>query len=70
MRYKKNCAASGVLFSVVAITHLQRIIYGFSIQIDEHVIPMFVSWGGLIVTACLAFWVFRINLDSHHNENQ
>ena len=70
MGYKKYCAASGVLFSLVAIIHLLRIVYGMSIQVDGYVIPMFVSWVGLIVTVCLAFWAFRINLDSHHNKNK
>ena len=64
MGYKNYCAVSGVLFSLVAIAHLLRIVYGMSIQVDEYVVPMFVSWVGLIVPAGLAFWAFRINLDS------
>jgi len=62
--YRKYCAVSGVLFSLVAIAHLLRIVGGMSIQVDEYVVPMFVSWVGLIVPAGLAFWAFRINLGS------
>ena len=64
MGYKNYCAVSGVLLSLVAIAHLLRIVYGMSIQVDEYVVPMFVSWVGLIVPAGLAFWALRINLDS------
>ena len=64
MGYKNYCAVSGVLFSLVAIAHLLRIIYGMPIQVDEYVVPMLVSWVGLIVPAGLAFWAFRINLDT------
>jgi hypothetical protein len=64
MGYKNYCVVSGVLFSLVAIAHLLRIVYGMSIQVDEYVVPMLVSWVGLIVPAGLAFWAFRINLDS------
>jgi hypothetical protein len=35
-----------------------------SIQVDEYVVPMFVSWIALVVPAGLAFWAFRISLDS------
>lgn len=64
MGYKNYCAVSGVFFSLVAIAHLLRIVYGMSIQVDEYVVPMFVSWIALIVPAGLAFWAFRISLDS------
>ena len=64
MEYKNYCVVSGVLFSLVAIAHLLRIVYGMSIQVDEYLVPMFVSWIGLLVQAGLAFWSFRISLDS------
>lgn len=64
MGYKNYSAVSGVLFSLVAIAHLLRIVYGMSIQVDEYAVPMFVSWVGLTVPAGLAFWAFRTSLDS------
>jgi hypothetical protein len=48
-----------VLFSLVALAHLLRIVYGMTIQIDEYVVPMFVSWIGLAVPAGLAVWAFH-----------
>jgi len=65
MGHRTYCVVSGVLFSLVALAHLLRIVYGMSIQVDEYAVPMFVSWIGLIVPAGLAFWAFRINRESN-----
>ena len=58
---KKYCLISGVLFSLVAATHLLRIIIGASVLVDTYVVPLFVSWIGFFVPAILAFWAFRLN---------
>ncbi len=64
MGYKEYCVVSGVLFFLVALGHLLRIVYGMSIQVDEFVIPMSVSWIALIVSSALAVWAFRISRES------
>ena len=61
MRHKNYCTVSGVLFSLVALAHLLRVVLVMPIQVDEYVVPMFVSWVGFVVPAGLAFWAFRIN---------
>lgn len=63
MEHKKYCAVSGTLFSLVALAHLLRLIYGMPIHVGEYMVPMVVSWGGLIVPAALAFWAFRLIRD-------
>lgn len=60
MGHKEYCIISGTLFSLVALAHLLRIVYGMSVQIDEFAVPMLVSWVGLIVPGVLAVWAFRI----------
>ena len=60
MGHKNYCVVSSGLFLLVALAHLLRIVYGMSIQIDDFAVPMFVSWIGLMVSAGLAFWAFRI----------
>jgi len=60
MGHKKYCMASGALFSLVALAHLLRIIYGMSVLVDEYTVPMFASWLGFVVPAGLAFWAFRL----------
>lgn len=61
MNHRTYCVVSGVLFSLVALAHLLRIAYGMSIQVDDYVVPMFVSWIALIVPGALAVWAFRIS---------
>ena len=60
MGHRAYCAVSGVLFSLVAVAHLLRIVYGVSVQIDNVAVPMLASWIGLIVAAGLTMWAFRI----------
>lgn len=60
MNYKTYCVVSGVLFSLVSLAHLIRVVYGMAVQVDELSIPMFASWVGFVIPACLAFWAFRI----------
>ena len=60
MGSKEYCVASGLLFTLVALAHLLRLLYGLSIQVEDTVIPMTVSWVGMIVSAGLAVWAFRI----------
>jgi len=61
MGLKEYCVVSGVLFSLVALAHLLRIVFGMPVQVDEFDVPMLVSWVGLIVPAGLAFWAFRLS---------
>lgn len=60
MGHKQYCVVSGVLFALVALAHLLRIVYGMSVQVDDYVVPMMVSWVALIVSGALAVWAFRI----------
>ena len=60
MKHSQYCVVSGLLFSLVALAHLLRIIYGAQIQVDDVVVPMAVSWVGFILPAVLAFWAFRL----------
>ncbi len=59
MSTKTYCRVSAIVFTVVALAHLARLMYGSSITIDGEAIPMFASWVGLIVPGGLAFWSFQ-----------
>ena len=61
MGYQKYCVISGILFSLVALAHLLRIIFGMSIEVDGFDVPMFISWVGLVVPTGLAIWAFQIS---------
>lgn len=64
MGHRGYCVVSGVLFSLVALAHLLRIVYGLSIQVEDVSIPILASWIGLIVPAALSIWAFRITRGS------
>ena len=64
MGHKQYCVVSGVFFSLVALAHLLRIVYGMSVQVDDYVVPMMFSWVGFLVPAGLAFWAFRVSRES------
>jgi len=46
---------SGIIFAVVALVHLWRIAAGWEVIAYGTVIPMWVSWTGMIVAGILAF---------------
>lgn len=60
MGHKQYCVVSGTLFALIALAHLLRIVYGMSVQVDDYVVPMLVSWVALIIPGALAVWAFRI----------
>ncbi len=51
-------AVAGIIFSIVALGHLARLIYGFPIIVGTTVIPTWASLVGLIVALVLAIWMF------------
>jgi hypothetical protein len=51
-------AVSALIFTIVAVTHLVRIISRWSVVIGPRSIAMNVSWAGLVVAALLAIWGF------------
>ena len=59
MKHKSYCVVSGVFFALVALAHLIRVVEGMTVQVDEYMIPMWVSWIATVVPAALALWAFR-----------
>lgn len=49
-------ALSATVFGIVAVLHLLRSVFGWQAQIGAWVVPMWVSWGGLVVAFALCFW--------------
>jgi len=49
---------SATLFLIVAIMHLLRIIFGWSVEIGGLSIPFWVSWLGVLVAGALAYFGF------------
>jgi len=52
---------TATLFLVVAILHLLRIIFGWSVKIGGLSIPFWASWLGVLVAGSLAYFGFAQN---------
>jgi len=57
--HKNIHVLAGLIFAVVAILHLFRILIGFSVIFGSVSIPIWASWIGLIVSACLSYLFFK-----------
>ena len=49
---------SALIFAAVALAHLGRILKQWTVQIGSLVVPMSVSWIGLVIAALLSIWGF------------
>jgi hypothetical protein len=64
MKHKPYCVVTGALFAIVALAHLARLAFGWSIYVDTQVVPMWVSVLGLVIPGGLAVWAFRLSTRS------
>lgn len=48
-----------IVFGIVAIVHLLRLVRHFHLIIGTHLIPLWVSWPGVIVPGVLAIGLWR-----------
>ena len=60
MARKGYLLISGGLFAIVAMAHLCRLVFDWRITVDDAVIPMWVSWVGLVIPGTLALWAFLL----------
>jgi hypothetical protein len=62
MDTKAYNAITAVLFLIIAVSHLLRIIFGWSAQIGDLAIPVWASWLAVVIAGALAYFGFRQNL--------
>lgn len=60
LRERGYLLIAGTVFAVVAAAHLARIFANADIVIAEWVLPIWLSWVGVAVTAYLAYMSFRL----------
>lgn len=48
------------IFLVVALLHLMRLINGWPVIVGDWLVPLSVSWGGVVVPASLSVWALMI----------
>jgi hypothetical protein len=52
--------AAAIVFSLVALLHLARIVFGWSAVIGGWSVPMWLSWVALVVSGALAYFGFSL----------
>jgi hypothetical protein len=52
---------SAAIFSLVALLHLARVVFGWSAVIGGWSVPMWLSWVALIVAGALAYFGFSLS---------
>lgn len=50
---------AGVVFLVVALAHLLRLALGIDIALGDFIVPVWLSWFGVVVTAYLSYSSFH-----------
>lgn len=61
MTQKDYAKVTGVIFLLIALLHLLRIVLGWSAVIAGWMIPVWVSWVALVVSAYLSYTAFRLS---------
>jgi energy-converting hydrogenase Eha subunit A len=51
---------AGLVFGLVALAHVLRIVFGWSVVIQDFPVPMWASWIAVIVMGYLAYEGFRL----------
>ena len=52
---------ASVIFGLVTVAHIVRLFRHSKISFSTHVIPMEVSWIGIIVFGLLCIWMWRLS---------
>jgi hypothetical protein len=64
MTEKMFATIAAVIFALVALLHLLRLVMGWSVVIDSWMVPMWVSWVGLVVAGGLSYYGARLAMRS------
>ena len=56
--------AAAVIFGLIALGHVLRIVFGWSMTVQDFSVPMWPSWIAIIVMGYLAYEGFRLGRKS------
>jgi hypothetical protein len=51
---------SGTLFGLIAVAHLLRLFRHWPVDLAGYMVPVWVSWVGLILAGGLSMWALRL----------
>ena len=55
---------AGVFFWLIALGHIVRVAFGWSLAIQDFSVPMWVSWIAVVIAGYLAYEGFRLAMKS------
>ena len=51
---------AAVVFSLIALGHAIRLLFGWRVMVENVVVPVWISWIGLAIVGYLAYQGFRL----------
>ena len=54
---------ASVIFAIFTIGHIVRLLKHANVMVARHVIPMEVSWIGVIIFGALCIWMWRLSAE-------
>ncbi|MFQ5973744.1 MAG: hypothetical protein ACE5Q3_15560 [Alphaproteobacteria bacterium] len=60
MNLRTYCRVTAALLALIAVTHLVRVVLGWTVAIGAWSVPMWVSWVALVIAAILSYFGFRL----------
>jgi hypothetical protein len=60
MTQRNFSLVSAVIFALIALLHAARLLRGWQVTIEGAVVPIWISWIGLVIAAYLAYEGFRL----------
>ena len=58
---RNGLRVASVIFGLVALVHVFRLFKHAKVSFGSHVLPMEVSWIGIIIFGGLCFWMWRLS---------
>ena len=58
---------AGVIFLVIAVAHLMRLMFNIHIILGDFLVPQWISWVGILLTAYLSYASFHFARHMHGN---
>jgi len=60
MRRNLYLGITGTIFGIIACMHLARLTMSCEVSLGGFVLPLWISWLGLLVAAALSIWAFSL----------
>ena len=60
MNQKTFTLTTGVVFSIIAVLHILRVLFGWEAVIGSWTVPLWISWVAIAASGYLAYTAFKL----------